>query len=432
MAPPPSADHRRTVDEAAMVEELVYHGWAYEVRAGRKRDAVEAATKTLERWRGLGLGYRVVDQQRFYDNTEVCNFIRWSCQIGKDTTWLDHSMATSRKLSPVPDDPHLPGGGGHYDPTVFDVDLTYRVAATPHAPATIVMPLPYHDVSQRDISWELADVAGFHAEPTQERQRLYLRLDPAWQRESCARLRIRFTSYRSWFSLDGTAVVPADRDTQRFTRDRELSQVVVTERVRDLAKELAAGAREPSEVIARLQEFMFRKLRSGWIYQEDVPASDPLSYVLDGGWYDCFSGSALFVALGRVLGIPGRVVGGYMLYETAPSLHYWAELYLSPHGWIPFDLLSWHLSGGVLEDTAWSQSTMAKLDHRLKLQLFPMIMTPLVGGAFSVPHQISDHLTNDGAAFVVRTRETLQQLAMVEVSVRRARAADPLAHRGPP
>lgn len=52
---------------------------------------------------------------------------------------------------------------------------------------------------------------------------------------------------------------------------------------------------------------------------------------------DCTEYSDLFVALCRAKKIPARVVAGYTTkWHTTPK-HNWAEVYIKPYGWVPFD-----------------------------------------------------------------------------------------------
>ncbi len=91
---------------------------------------------------------------------------------------------------------------------------------------------------------------------------------------------------------------------------------------------------------------------------------------MEGGWYDCVTGSALLAALCRARDIPARLVGGYLLHVAAPTQHYWIEGW----GWAPFDLLSWDLSAGG-RDPAWREIYFGRLDHRMVVERRPRLFS---------------------------------------------------------
>lgn len=54
---------------------------------------------------------------------------------------------------------------------------------------------------------------------------------------------------------------------------------------------------------------------------------------------ECKSFSNIFVAVARGLGIPARMVSGYVLSKVGPLGHMWAEIRLNDGSWQPVDLL---------------------------------------------------------------------------------------------
>jgi hypothetical protein len=75
------------------------------------------------------------------------------------------------------------------------------------------------------------------------------------------------------------------------------------------------------------------------------------------------------------------MVGGYLLYPSAPMEHYWAEIWTPDRGWTPFDTLASDLSAAGA-DPAWRDTFFGATDYRMKTQCFPTHFTGAVGIPF--------------------------------------------------
>jgi hypothetical protein len=168
----------------------------------------------------------------------------------------------------------------------------------------------------------------------------------------------------------GTTVLSAE-ERQLWIRERE-GLVRVTPRVLALAKSL--GGESEEEFLERVWHVFFSRMRSGYVHHFDIDESDPAGTLLEGGWFDCYSGSALFVALCRARALPARLVSGIVLHGVAPVRHYWAEAYVGG-GWRPFDFIAWDLAGGRVEDRSWSHRFFGRLEPRVVVECLPRAVT---------------------------------------------------------
>ncbi|MGI9253624.1 MAG: DUF4129 domain-containing transglutaminase family protein, partial [Thermomicrobiales bacterium] len=122
----------------------------------------------------------------------------------------------------------------------------------------------------------------------------------------------------------------------------------VTQRTRDLAAQVMAGASNPFDAAFATQQF----LRGHITYSEDIESpprnQDVVDYVLfDSRVGYCEYYASSMVVMLRSQGIPARVVGGYFpapweadrngyLYREK-NAHLWVEVFFPGFGWIPFE-----------------------------------------------------------------------------------------------
>ena len=152
-------------------------------------------------------------------------------------------------------------------------------------------------------------------------------------------------------SFTARAQAPAPGDSEEEP-DRELylrrqeGLIVISDRVQILAESLVTASAAPLDKLRAFWDYIYQELKCGMLHYDQIDAASPCDWVLDSGWFDCQTGSALFVSLCRAQGIPARLVAGRVLYRLAPTQHYWAEAWVQGQGWTPFDFLSWDLSQG--------------------------------------------------------------------------------------
>ena len=119
----------------------------------------------------------------------------------------------------------------------------------------------------------------------------------------------------------------------------------ISDRVRDLAKEVTAEARSPYEKAKALEQF----LKIGYAYAfgfENAPqgweASDWFLFEDQRGV--CANFNHAFVIMARSIGLPTRPVVGWAIAATdveqevgASQAHQWAEVLFEGAGWLTFD-----------------------------------------------------------------------------------------------
>lgn len=141
---------------------------------------------------------------------------------------------------------------------------------------------------------------------------------------------------------------PAWADRYRALPDGSIPGTIRTpQRVRDLARQLAAGQNNPYEVAAATERY----LRTAYTYAtvvSDPPANtDVTDYFLftsKQGYCEYYA-TAMTVLL-RANGIPARVVNGYLpgarqadgrFLSRESQAHAWVEVYFPGYGWVSFD-----------------------------------------------------------------------------------------------
>lgn len=122
----------------------------------------------------------------------------------------------------------------------------------------------------------------------------------------------------------------------------------VTQRTRDLARQITGGANNPYDQAMALQNW----LRANIVYSEDIKFppknQDVVDYVLfDSKQGYCEYYASAFIVMARELGLPTRMVvgffpgekddaaGGFLYRER--NAHTWPEVYFPGRGWIRFE-----------------------------------------------------------------------------------------------
>ena len=115
--------------------------------------------------------------------------------------------------------------------------------------------------------------------------------------------------------------------------------MVVDSRIRQLAQQVTAGSRSPSEKAQAIYHYVIERMR----YDKETPGwgkGDTLR-ACEVGAGNCTDFHSLFISLARASGIPARFSIGLPVPDQAegeiPGYHCWAEFYLQGIGWVPVD-----------------------------------------------------------------------------------------------
>jgi transglutaminase-like putative cysteine protease len=147
------------------------------------------------------------------------------------------------------------------------------------------------------------------------------------------------------------------------------------------ARALTAGAKDSWEAAKRLSRWVAEEIAYG------IPGGASARNTYDISEGECGAHSRLFAAFSRAVGIPARVVWGFMF---VPSLgggfgqHGWSEVYMGKPGWIPIDTTarevdyadSGHVRLGVVSSAsiAWNPKKLEILDFRAGAQKFGQVV----------------------------------------------------------
>ena len=352
-------DLYRTVHEDTMIDMLMLEGHANssDTQAARL-DSQAALNLACE----AGLSTRLDDQgRRLFDPVEVMCRLKSAEAIAGSDFWARRMVPTLQQF--VAD---LDAAGD------AQVSVSYRRTfdtsrVPPETALRLRMPLPLQGRYEKlDIDLDLPPEVISHRLSD---GRLEVRAGSSESKEISVGVKLDFR-----LTQNGDLAPPPADDI--YLRPKE-GLIVRTDRVSALARRLAGTAR-PDEAVRAFWNYIIDELAFMPIHYDQVPLDAPLDWVLDTGNYDCQLASALFVALCRTQGIPGRMVGGNFLYRRSPTNHYWAEIWLENSGWTSFDFISWDLSKGG-EDSLWRDRFYGRIDARLIMECLPQSFIGAIG-----------------------------------------------------
>ena len=352
-----------------MVRMLMLGGCAYEQDFAAASKICHEALQSLTE---LGLGFRcAADGERMFDPVEVVNFMKRAGLDGRHDFYERYVLTGRRLVSDLAGE--WPGGRmvgeREFDLSfqrVFDLRGMNRGSRL-----RLRVPLPLQERYSENISVT-------HAIPREAKARIVdgrfeVHSVVADAEELAVELRIKFMA-RQPGSSGGTL---GELDRALYLQPHE-GWVRVTGRISDLAHVLAPVGTSAEAAARSIWQYLNREFLCGAIHYDQIDLAAPGDWVLDSGWFDCQLGAALFVSLCRARGVPARLTGGRVLYEKAPTTHYWAQAWLNGRGWVPFDFLSWDLSRGG-RDEAWRDYFFEWADFRMTTECLPRQFTGAVG-----------------------------------------------------
>jgi transglutaminase-like putative cysteine protease len=369
---------RRKATEAEVLDQLLIAGWPPQAILRRREAVTEEARTTLNHFVSMGLGFETAaDGSRRYDPGELANLIVLSNLEGGDRFWSDRTLPLARRViwqahDLAPREDARPPPPSALPPRRFTLRLRRRFDLSDRAPGASVrlrLPLPIEDRALGELSLVFATPPGAPVMRSEGRLDVRTTVPPDGQID--LGLEATFTARPHVGRVGSPPLSP--EDAALYTRPRE-GLIRVTDDVRALANEVAGGLVDDWSRVAGLWAFIAGRLRFGVINYEEVDPAHPWAWMLDNGWCDCQLGSAFLVSLCRALGIPARMLSGYVLDETASYHHYWSETWIAGRGWTPIDTASWSYARGG-RDAAWKDYFVGELDYRMKTECLPRLFS---------------------------------------------------------
>lgn|GEM_PF-5839465 len=125
------------------------------------------------------------------------------------------------------------------------------------------------------------------------------------------------------FPYDASAEMPA-----------ETGLTAATPEMAAKAAEVVNGSTDALDAITRLENFVHRHMHYNLAYEHTM-LSAAEAYALGEGVCDEYS--HLFISMAKSVGIPARMVTGYVHTGESWGPHGWAEAYVPGYGWLPVD-----------------------------------------------------------------------------------------------
>lgn len=433
------------LDEEEATAAVVLLAWPEE--AQRDPDgAARSAREALDGWIAAGLPVRHdrggggPSGGRRFDIAHIVNFMRAAGLDGRDPVFPTRTVPifrrrTERAMDVAPASPRPSEGAFRR----FRVHLRreFNLAGSSSAkPLRLRIPLPYDDPTQRVLAVSIAAAPPGASATRQTANGIEAVLPASAQAasrgfvsiEACIDFAAR--QVEGGFDDHGAPAGGLTEAERALYLQPAENLIQVTPAVHRLAQELTATAAAPALALANgssssngsgvratfaaFWAFFHRGsggggLRHGTIRHSELDAADPLPHLVRRGWFDCYGGASLIVALCRAVGIPARLVHGLMLHQLAPTFHYWAEVHAEGEGWLPVDLASWdHADGGRLDLPPWSHLFLTRLEPRMKLQRFPRYVTGPIGVRFPEAWSLVSTPVPGGAATAVYDAATGQ------------------------
>ncbi len=134
-------------------------------------------------------------------------------------------------------------------------------------------------------------------------------------------------------------IVVADRlaiDSIRTEFTDEAPNIVFTDRIKKLSKEILGRERNPLLSAKKIYDWVSRNIK--YSFAREYSTIDNISdYCLTKEYGDCGQEAMLFITLCRYNGIPARWQSGWFTFPNAKDIHDWTEIFVLPYGWIPVD-----------------------------------------------------------------------------------------------
>ena len=191
----------------------------------------------------------------------------------------------------------------------------------------------------------------------------YMEIPRPREKDLEVELDVAFQAFATDFEVDPKSIGEYDTSSdlyKRFTRSEQ--HVRVTPQIRALAEKVVADETNPYGKARRLYDWVVEHIPySGiWPWRESIfsPFGSGSEEVMLRQSGDCVIQSQFYAALCRSVGVPARVCGGFIFIPGIQNDHFWTEVYLPGHGWMPVDTTACEAALLVPELTAKQKRTL--------------------------------------------------------------------------
>lgn len=151
--------------------------------------------------------------------------------------------------------------------------------------------------------------------------------------------KFKFTSFAYYNKIDVTKVQPySDTDKEYITHILpHTKHEEPFPEIEQLTKEIVKNETNP---------YVKAKLIYDWIsdnflysYAPEYSTIENLTkYTFQNGYGDCGQQAMVFITMCKIAGVATRWQSGWYINPQDYNMHDWAEIYISPYGWIPVDV----------------------------------------------------------------------------------------------
>jgi transglutaminase-like putative cysteine protease len=247
-------------------------------------------------------------------------------------------LATVGAVEPDPTQPYT---ATRSTPVTYDIDFRVIVTAPQNTKKLRVwVPIPQSDKGQEvktgTFSTFPVEVKPMtHTEPVLGNTFAYFEFDNP-QGAQIISHSFRAAVWEQRWAVDPTKVVRIEKWPASFDPFRRgESRVVVDDKFKKLAEQIAGGKSNPSEELDAILGWAHDNLTYDHTNTSLVASSE---HALDKKRGDCSDYHGLCASLGRSLGLPTRVVYGLHLFPKNLPCHCKLEAFLPPYGWVSFDV----------------------------------------------------------------------------------------------
>jgi transglutaminase-like putative cysteine protease len=241
----------------------------------------------------------------------------------------------------APLDPAQAYTAARSEPVSYDVEFKAVVTAPQGTKSLRVwVPVPLDDRGQQvtGSEWDAFPSAvrpSFHTEPVFGNRFAYFEFTPPLGAQVITH-RFRAKVWQLDWAVRPDNVDGVEKWPESFAPFRRSERMImIDDRVKKLAAELATGATGPSGQMEAVMAWTNKTLTYDHSATSLVASAD---HALTKKRGDCSDYHGLCSSLGRALGVPTRVTYGLHLFPKNLPCHCKLEAFLPPHGWVSFDV----------------------------------------------------------------------------------------------